>query len=545
MSHYSNGLSKSKQLKPSTIVKIHGLKSEAGQKLNNLWGVVSKFSDGRYTITINTSSSLPTMQAWTTHRAAENTAEMPTRRIKRENLLPASHHPCNGPNCIDAKTPPHFKKLTRCSSCKLTLYCSKKCQRDDWKQHKPYCKRVCKDKKPLDQIRNGYKTIEKLIPVGMYDVKKGSFPLNIHDGSVAGSLSLFDYLMWHRHKYGHGAVNLTFPTEADLTNYICLLMNGSTATPYQVAYSYLPYPFNNACQGETVHPMSANWEETTSLGSVIGVNGSIRHAFDAVQKTIDTNGSMSSSNIFTAHVICDTRLADNQSFLKVFTMQLNTNYQAPKTNHFKQKPKITGHRSKQMKCSDYLKDFARLFVMDPKYAKCRALVWKLFGVAKTFMDFPVMVLTRINIAIDSGVWEIKDLKKVSPKQLEKKLRKDVKQYEKVKQFAMAGNEAGYKAGLQLEKFGCVALDQRQIIEICPQGNANWEHYFGPKAKPFPVDPTKSVMLLVQAFVQKDDDLVIGQPILFGRDKKYPLNLPCGDFRSNLINANGEFMPNAY
>ena len=50
---------------------------------------------------------------------------------------------------------------------------------------------------------------------------------------------------------------------------------------------------------------------------------------------------------------------------------------------------------------------------------------------------------------------------------------------------------------------------------------------------------------IQAFVQKDDDLVIGQPILFGRDKKYPLNLPCGDFRSNLINANGEFMPNAY
>ena len=196
-----------------------------------------------------------------------------------------------------------------------------------------------------------------------------------------------------------------------------------------------------------------------------------------------------------------------------------------------------------MKCSDYLKDFARLFVMDPKYAKCRALVWKLFGVAKTFMDFPVMVLTRKNIAIDSGVWEIKDLKKVSPKQLEKSLRKDVKQYEKVKQFAMAGNKAGFKAGLQLEKFGCVALDQRQIIEICPQGNANWEHYFGPKAKPFPVDPTKSVMLLVQAFVQKDDDLVIGQPILFGRDKKYPLNLPCGDFRSNLINANGEFGPN--
>ena len=30
-------------------------------------------------------------------------------------------------------------KLQACSVCKLALYCSKECQKRDWKQHKPHC----------------------------------------------------------------------------------------------------------------------------------------------------------------------------------------------------------------------------------------------------------------------------------------------------------------------------------------------------------------------------------------------------------------------
>lgn len=30
--------------------------------------------------------------------------------------------------------------LSHCSGCKLTKYCSQKCQKDDWRRHKPFCK---------------------------------------------------------------------------------------------------------------------------------------------------------------------------------------------------------------------------------------------------------------------------------------------------------------------------------------------------------------------------------------------------------------------
>ncbi|KLO17763.1 hypothetical protein SCHPADRAFT_936784 [Schizopora paradoxa] len=33
-----------------------------------------------------------------------------------------------------------LSELAHCSGCKLTRYCSEKCQKDDWKRHKPFCK---------------------------------------------------------------------------------------------------------------------------------------------------------------------------------------------------------------------------------------------------------------------------------------------------------------------------------------------------------------------------------------------------------------------
>ena len=35
--------------------------------------------------------------------------------------------------------------MLRCSKCKSVRYCSRECQRSDWKQHKLRCKEVSKD----------------------------------------------------------------------------------------------------------------------------------------------------------------------------------------------------------------------------------------------------------------------------------------------------------------------------------------------------------------------------------------------------------------
>ena len=32
------------------------------------------------------------------------------------------------------------RKLERCSGCKLVYYCSRECQKRDWKEHKAHCK---------------------------------------------------------------------------------------------------------------------------------------------------------------------------------------------------------------------------------------------------------------------------------------------------------------------------------------------------------------------------------------------------------------------
>jgi hypothetical protein len=55
-------------------------------------------------------------------------------------------HPgaCNNPACMTFSGPSESSmvqgSISRCSSCRAARYCSKKCQRAAWKQHKPVCK---------------------------------------------------------------------------------------------------------------------------------------------------------------------------------------------------------------------------------------------------------------------------------------------------------------------------------------------------------------------------------------------------------------------
>lgn len=45
-------------------------------------------------------------------------------------------------HCGKIESPSDAQKLCRCTACKVVYYCGKDCQRDHWKAHKSYCKRI-------------------------------------------------------------------------------------------------------------------------------------------------------------------------------------------------------------------------------------------------------------------------------------------------------------------------------------------------------------------------------------------------------------------
>ena len=47
--------------------------------------------------------------------------------------------PCTNQDCINRES--LTSKFSRCSQCLRVQYCSKQCQAQDWKSHKPYCKK--------------------------------------------------------------------------------------------------------------------------------------------------------------------------------------------------------------------------------------------------------------------------------------------------------------------------------------------------------------------------------------------------------------------
>jgi MYND finger len=62
-----------------------------------------------------------------------------------------------GPKCNQCRNPPSGdEKIQVCSRCKTAQYCSRDCQKADWKEHKAVCKYLAKDPSidPLDYYQN-------------------------------------------------------------------------------------------------------------------------------------------------------------------------------------------------------------------------------------------------------------------------------------------------------------------------------------------------------------------------------------------------------
>ena len=63
------------------------------------------------------------------------------------------------PRCHFCKTT-KSEQLLHCSQCRTTSYCSKECQRNDWKSHREYCQEPLDLRKDLNTL---YKFVEKFV----------------------------------------------------------------------------------------------------------------------------------------------------------------------------------------------------------------------------------------------------------------------------------------------------------------------------------------------------------------------------------------------
>jgi hypothetical protein len=59
---------------------------------------------------------------------------------KMDKKLKKAFYVCN--NCVSK--PPEGKRFPKCHGCYMARYCDKKCQREDWKCHKPHCDSLVK-----------------------------------------------------------------------------------------------------------------------------------------------------------------------------------------------------------------------------------------------------------------------------------------------------------------------------------------------------------------------------------------------------------------
>mmetsp|Transcript_13784 Transcript_13784/g.16411 ORF Transcript_13784/g.16411 Transcript_13784/m.16411 type:complete len:231 (-) Transcript_13784:53-745(-) len=104
---------KNEKIGPGTMVKIFGLKSKVGCKLNLHYGIVQSMEEeDRFQVKM-----IPYIDSSKFHR------------IKPENMIKVCH-----------KCQKESDMKGRCGGCHGPAYCSKKCAKDDWKNHKIICK---------------------------------------------------------------------------------------------------------------------------------------------------------------------------------------------------------------------------------------------------------------------------------------------------------------------------------------------------------------------------------------------------------------------
>ncbi|KAH9890567.1 hypothetical protein C8Q73DRAFT_838059 [Cubamyces lactineus] len=76
-----------------------------------------------------------------------------TFRVADASLLRNKNGYCR--NCDKPPSKVKEEKFQKCTGCKIALYCSAACQKEDWERHKPQCKFIQESLDILDTLREG------------------------------------------------------------------------------------------------------------------------------------------------------------------------------------------------------------------------------------------------------------------------------------------------------------------------------------------------------------------------------------------------------
>ncbi|KAK7050673.1 MYND-type domain-containing protein [Favolaschia claudopus] len=78
--------------------------------------------------------------------------------------------------------------INRCSACKLSSYCSKECQRADWKSHKPRCKAATNPNPPPGVQVGTQSQLNDLVRIGaQHTIYEQSMSLNLNPSLISGA----------------------------------------------------------------------------------------------------------------------------------------------------------------------------------------------------------------------------------------------------------------------------------------------------------------------------------------------------------------------
>jgi hypothetical protein len=74
---------------------------------------------------------------------------MKTRKVEKyfHRIIRVENECVTGCNRCGNKQQNNGKALMKCSQCRVVLYCSAACQKDDWKTHKVHCHRILPSKR--------------------------------------------------------------------------------------------------------------------------------------------------------------------------------------------------------------------------------------------------------------------------------------------------------------------------------------------------------------------------------------------------------------
>lgn len=76
------------------------------------------------------------------------------------------------------------KKLRYCSRCEMVLYCSRECQKTDWKRHKKDCAKLATEEAKAKDMRNTHPSINLMLMESMKKVLGDMFFKAMDEGEI-------------------------------------------------------------------------------------------------------------------------------------------------------------------------------------------------------------------------------------------------------------------------------------------------------------------------------------------------------------------------